>query len=253
MVFQFKGQSQNEDNSSCEWHKAQKWWTALDHLSIYYFPQGGEGCSSAEDPRPLQLKSEWRSAVSGIRKVFWSYFRVQDFHCHLCILTHLKWLSGFDCFFLRFQSWLFWSKTWICTTGGYTVAQIILSEELNMGDYTVLLSILQPLWRGRHHDVDQVLLQVRGWSSQDVEPQDVQTHWKGARSSSSQCCQDFHQLLILNMNLIVATSSAWTFWPRWFPISPPRSSPQTTSAGPPRSRLSVLFYKESGTIAIFQY
>ena len=65
-----------------------------------------------------------------------------------------------------------------------------------MGDHTVLLSISQPLWRGRYHDVDQVLLQVRGWSSQDVEPQDVQTHWKGAQSSSSQCCQDFHQHLL---------------------------------------------------------
>ena len=174
----------------------KKWRIPLNHLIIYYFPQGGEGCSSAEDPRPLQLKSEWRSAVSGIRKVFWSYIRVQDFHCHLCILTHHKCLSGFDCFFHRFQSSLFWSKTWICTTGGYTVAYIILSEELNMGDHTMLLSILQPLWRGRYHDVDQVLLQVRGWSSQDVEPQDVQTHWKGAQSSSSQCCQDFHQNLL---------------------------------------------------------
>ena len=64
----------------------------------------------------------------------------------------------------------------------------------------------------------------------------------------------FTKIFFLNMNLIVATASAWTFSPRWFPTSPPRFSPQTTSAGPPRSRLSVLFfYKESGQVAIFQY
>ena len=79
----------------------------------------------------------------------------------------------FSIYLSRFPSWPIWLKMWICTTGDHNFCLQIFDT----------VKYFQPLWRGGHHNVDKVLLQVWWGRPQDTQPEDVQTYRKGVSAN----------------------------------------------------------------------
>ena len=230
----------------------KKWRIPLNHLIIYYFPQGGEGCSSAEDPRPLQLKSEWRSAVSGMRKVFEVIFEFRTF-----IVICAYWLI-ISALVVLIVSFIDFKARFSDRKRGFAqqvATRLLKSSCLKNWIWEITLCYFQFCSHFGEEGITMLtkcFYKFEGGVLKTLNLRMCKLTEKVLSPPPHNVVRIFTNIFFLNMNMIVATASAWTFSPRWFPTSPPRFSPQTTSAGPPRSRLSVLFfYKESGTIFLY--